>query len=82
MDSKKITLDAKKSLDSVIGGVHEDELDDDKHNVDPLQFVEVKTEVKVSYSFSSVLFSFFCFPPFFACHLYKYLTEVCSEQTE
>ncbi|KDR21608.1 hypothetical protein L798_03516 [Zootermopsis nevadensis] len=46
MDLQKIRVDVKKSLNSLIGGVPEDEVDDDKYNMYPLQSVNVKTEIK------------------------------------
>jgi hypothetical protein len=61
MDFKKNRVDVKKSLDSLIGGLPEDEVDDDKHNMDPLQYVQVKTEIKVSDSFFKSFFLLFFF---------------------
>jgi hypothetical protein len=51
MDFERINVDADKTPDTSANP------DDDKQLVDPLEFREVKTEVKVSYSFFSSIFS-------------------------
>jgi hypothetical protein len=53
MDFERINVDANKMPD--VPGDPED----DKQLVDPLEFVEVKTEVKVSYSFFIISLSLF-----------------------
>jgi hypothetical protein len=45
MDFERINVDADKTSDST------GDSEDGKQLVDPLEFVEVKTEAKVSYSF-------------------------------
>jgi hypothetical protein len=57
MDFIKVKADVDKNSD-LLTGVREDGLDDAKQRFDPLQFVEVKTEIKVSYCFFFLFVSF------------------------
>lgn len=55
MDFERINVDADKTSDTT------GDPEDGKQLVDPLEFVEVKTEVKVSYSFFHPLSLFLFF---------------------